>query len=154
MSELASESVESTKDGLYFLESVTFLVSFLSLLTDLSRSDNGLRWRIVFFEYRNIVSAMVLSFLPKNIFLRVVLRSLRNPPLWPTSQKMTFRISLKLYTLCTSQILFLYCFLDAPLQPNFCGIVTHESWMDLCTQAIDLVEIWRGSDACNITIKQ
>ena len=36
MSELASESVESTKDELYFLESVTFSVSFLSLLTDLS----------------------------------------------------------------------------------------------------------------------
>ena len=101
MSELASESVESTKDELYFLESVTFSVSFLSLLTDLSRSDNGLRWRIVFFEYRNIVSAIVLSSLPKNIFLRVVLRSLRDPSLWPTLQKLTFRISLKLCTLCT-----------------------------------------------------
>ena len=113
MSELASESVESTKDELYFLESVTFSVSFLSLLTDLSRSDNGLRWRIVFFEYRNIVSAIVLSFLPKNIFLRVVLRSLGDPSLWLTSQKLTFRISLKLCTLCTYHFLFLYCLLDA-----------------------------------------
>ena len=93
MSELGSESVESTKDELYFLESVTFSVSFLSLSTDLSQSDNGLRWRIVFFEYRNITSPMVLSFLPKNIFLPAVLRSLRNPSLWPTSQKMTSRIS-------------------------------------------------------------